>query len=85
MRFMLLLLIDEKRENVSGKDKPIKHKSEGNNSTENEVTRRGMVLPFTPLSLAFDHINYYVDMPAVSCLRYGLSGTVRFMLLFLRT
>ncbi|GAB4833444.1 ABC transporter G member 34 [Ancistrocladus abbreviatus] len=25
--------------------------------------RRGMVLPFQPLSLAFNHINYYVDMP----------------------
>ncbi|KAF3795441.1 ABC transporter G family member 39 [Nymphaea thermarum] len=25
---------------------------------------RGMVLPFQPLSLAFDHVNYYVDMPA---------------------
>lgn len=30
------------------------------------VTKRGMVLPFQPLSLAFDHVNYYVDMPAVS-------------------
>lgn len=28
--------------------------------------RKGMVLPFQPLSLAFDHVNYYVDMPAVS-------------------
>ncbi|KAI8539692.1 hypothetical protein RHMOL_Rhmol09G0202600 [Rhododendron molle] len=26
--------------------------------------KRGMVLPFQPLSLAFDHVNYYVDMPA---------------------
>ncbi|KAK6231796.1 hypothetical protein SCA6_001869 [Theobroma cacao] len=26
--------------------------------------RKGMVLPFQPLSLAFNHINYYVDMPA---------------------
>ncbi|KAF6151770.1 hypothetical protein GIB67_010344 [Kingdonia uniflora] len=26
--------------------------------------RKGMVLPFQSLSLAFDHINYYVDMPA---------------------
>lgn len=25
-----------------------------------------MVLPFQPLSLAFNHVNYYVDMPAVS-------------------
>lgn len=28
--------------------------------------RKGMVLPFQPLSLAFNHVNYYVDMPAVS-------------------
>ncbi|CAN0852282.1 Pleiotropic drug resistance protein 2 [Linum grandiflorum] len=25
--------------------------------------RKGMVLPFQPLSLAFSHVNYYVDMP----------------------
>lgn len=32
----------------------------------NKPTKRGMVLHFQPLSLAFDHVNYYVDMPAVS-------------------
>lgn len=26
----------------------------------------GIVLPFQPLSLAFNHVSYYVDMPAVS-------------------
>ncbi|KAG9444439.1 hypothetical protein H6P81_015779 [Aristolochia fimbriata] len=26
--------------------------------------RRGMILPFQPLSLVFNHVNYYVDMPA---------------------
>lgn len=31
-------------------------------------TKRGMVLPFKPLSLSFDNVNYYVDMPAVSSL-----------------
>lgn len=30
--------------------------------------KRGMVLPFRPLSLTFSHVNYYVDMPAVSSL-----------------
>lgn len=44
-------------------------KSEGNNSVDGSA-RRGMVLPFTPLSLAFDHVNYYVDMPAVSPFYY---------------
>jgi len=28
--------------------------------------RTGLVLPFQPLSLAFNHVDYYVDMPAVS-------------------
>ncbi|KAG6677538.1 hypothetical protein I3842_14G032500 [Carya illinoinensis] len=27
------------------------------------LVRRAMVLPFQPLSLAFSHVNYYVDMP----------------------
>ena len=41
--------------------------AEMNSNTENNVVdRKGMVLPFEPLSLAFDHMNYYVDMPAVS-------------------
>ncbi|KAI7734817.1 hypothetical protein M8C21_027454 [Ambrosia artemisiifolia] len=26
--------------------------------------KKGMVLPFQPMSLAFDHVNYYVDIPA---------------------
>ncbi|KAM0938291.1 putative ABC transporter, P-loop containing nucleoside triphosphate hydrolase [Dioscorea sansibarensis] len=28
------------------------------------VSKRGMVLPFKPLTISFDEINYYVDMPA---------------------
>ncbi|KAI3862926.1 hypothetical protein MKX03_011415 [Papaver bracteatum] len=28
------------------------------------TSKRGMVLPFVPLSMSFDNINYYVDMPA---------------------
>ncbi|KAJ1697900.1 hypothetical protein LUZ63_006412 [Rhynchospora breviuscula] len=27
------------------------------------TAKKGMVLPFQPLSLAFNHLNYYVDMP----------------------
>ncbi|KAL4182513.1 hypothetical protein AMTRI_Chr11g150490 [Amborella trichopoda] len=37
---------------------------EGSTSREVGVVKRGMVLPFQPLSLAFNHVNYYVDMPA---------------------
>lgn len=44
--------------------------AEINSNIENNVIKRkGMVLPFEPLSLAFDHMNYYVDMPAVSHMR----------------
>ncbi|KAL3676898.1 hypothetical protein R1sor_026846 [Riccia sorocarpa] len=28
------------------------------------VTTKGMILPFQPLSICFDNVNYYVDMPA---------------------
>lgn len=35
-------------------------------SAGNTQAKRGMVLPFEPLSLAFNHVNYYLDMPAVS-------------------
>ncbi|KAH0776999.1 hypothetical protein KY290_008410 [Solanum tuberosum] len=30
----------------------------------NKESRKRMILPFQPLSLAFNHVNYYVDMPA---------------------
>ncbi|CAI9773042.1 unnamed protein product [Fraxinus pennsylvanica] len=46
--------------------------STGNNTPEQEnvdssvsaTNKRGMVLPFMPLSLSFNHVNYYVHMPA---------------------
>lgn len=48
---------------------------------DNVANRKGMVLPFQPLSLSFNHVNYYVDMPAVSLypIRKSLnsSGTSR--------
>ncbi|XP_073127803.1 pleiotropic drug resistance protein 2-like isoform X2 [Henckelia pumila] len=34
------------------------------NDAATATEKRGMVLPFKPLSLSFDHVNYYVDMPA---------------------
>lgn len=34
-------------------------------STVDHTAKKGMVLPFQPLSLVFNHMNYYVDMPAV--------------------
>ncbi|WZZ57599.1 hypothetical protein YC2023_057706 [Brassica napus] len=32
---------------------------------ENVNTKKGMVLPFTPLALSFDDVKYFVDMPVV--------------------
>ncbi|XP_050226195.1 ABC transporter G family member 39-like [Mercurialis annua] len=46
-----------------GTDMAIRNSSDGSAAARN-ITKRGMVLPFQPLSLAFNLINYYVDMPA---------------------
>ncbi|KAK1439447.1 hypothetical protein QVD17_05265 [Tagetes erecta] len=43
-----------------GTDMAVRNTSGGNIST---VGRKGMVLPFKPLSLAFNHVNYYIDTP----------------------
>lgn len=35
--------------------------------------KRGMVLPFTPLAMSFNNVDYYVDMPAVSiCIAFSV-------------
>lgn len=34
-------------------------------SANGVAPKRGMVLPFRPLAMSFDCVNYYVDMPAV--------------------
>ncbi|KAL2509221.1 ABC transporter G family member 39 [Forsythia ovata] len=50
-----------------GVEKEVRHASTSSDSSvdaENRAPKRGMLLPFQPLSLAFNHINYYVDMPA---------------------
>ncbi|XWS16592.1 hypothetical protein CRYUN_Cryun34aG0102300 [Craigia yunnanensis] len=46
-----------------GIDLPVRNSSDISNVVD-QATRRGMVLPFQPLSLAFNHVNYYVDMPS---------------------
>lgn len=53
---------------VTGTDMTVQNTQDNQGITEleNVVNRKGMVLPFHPLSLSFDHVNYYVDMPAVS-------------------
>ena len=55
---------------VTGIDMEVRKTRESTKSVVKDAnhapTKRGMVLPFQPLSLAFEHVNYYVDMPAVS-------------------
>ncbi|PON55997.1 ABC transporter-like [Trema orientale] len=46
-----------------GIDMEVRGSSEIVGGSEN-AAKRGMVLPFEPLSLAFNHVNYSVDMPA---------------------
>ncbi|KAF8396443.1 hypothetical protein HHK36_018062 [Tetracentron sinense] len=58
--------LDEDAENKSI-DMAVKNAPESSSSiasVADHASKRGMVLPFLPLSLAFDHVNYYVDMPA---------------------
>ncbi|XP_076882997.1 ABC transporter G family member 39-like [Bidens hawaiensis] len=51
---------DSKEDAFEGIDMAIRSTSGRNNSI---VERRRMVLPFQPLSLAFSHVNYYIDTP----------------------
>ena len=61
-------IINEDNEESKKKNRVTEMTARNNNGiveSSNEP-RRGMVLPFEPLSLTFNHVNYYVDMPAVS-------------------
>ncbi|CAN1308019.1 ABC transporter G family member 48 [Linum perenne] len=53
----------EKKTKMEG-SKTISFSFSANDHSGTKATRRGMVLPFRPLSLAFNHVNYYVDMPS---------------------
>ncbi|XP_062156805.1 ABC transporter G family member 42-like [Alnus glutinosa] len=44
--------------------KPKSSTNENNNMIDEVVPKRGMVLPFTPLAMSFDSVNYYVHMPS---------------------
>lgn len=55
---------------IAGIDMAVKNNSR---IDEKAAKKRGMVLPFQPLSLAFNHVNYYVDMPAVRNIHRVLS------------
>ncbi|XP_074353091.1 pleiotropic drug resistance protein 2-like isoform X2 [Apium graveolens] len=53
----------DKDANTKKKNKSTDRSTAHTNFTSDKDNRRGMVLPFKPLSLAFENVNYYVDMP----------------------
>nr|GEY05233.1 ABC transporter G family member 39-like isoform X2 [Tanacetum cinerariifolium] len=57
--------IGSKEEIDKGIDMAVRSTSRRKTSTDvaHHTEKRGMVLPFKPLSLAFNHINYYIDTP----------------------
>ncbi|KAH6797602.1 pleiotropic drug resistance 6 [Perilla frutescens var. hirtella] len=62
----LILEDDGNEKDSSGLDVKgeVKKVSDGTAGTVDHAPNKGMLLPFQPLSLVFNHINYYVDMPA---------------------
>ncbi|KAL8144654.1 hypothetical protein AgCh_003011 [Apium graveolens] len=50
-----------------GVDMSVRNTPSHTNFTSDKDNRRGMVVPFKPLSLAFENVNYYVDMPPAWC------------------
>ncbi|OWM79111.1 hypothetical protein CDL15_Pgr003282 [Punica granatum] len=52
------------QQSSEGLDMELRSSAEVTGSGPEKGPRKGMVLPFQPLSLAFNHVNYYVDMPA---------------------
>ncbi|KAL6326644.1 hypothetical protein AAG906_009770 [Vitis piasezkii] len=56
------VIIDEDNEEKS--EKQFYSNKQHDLTTPERNSATGMVLPFQPLSLAFEHVNYYVDMPA---------------------
>ncbi|KAI3523836.1 hypothetical protein L1887_02277 [Cichorium endivia] len=71
MLFILALtfldpIVDAKPVMREENDLSTKEVHEGKNDSTivaHRMERRGMVLPFQPLSLAFNHVNYYIDTP----------------------
>ncbi|KAM1255654.1 hypothetical protein ACFX1Q_029901 [Malus domestica] len=53
-----LIATDDSENKRKGQPNP-----EGTDMQVRNQAKKGMVLPFEPLSLAFNHVNYYVDMP----------------------
>lgn len=53
---------------IAGIDMEVRNSTQSSirKAAENAQYKKGMVLPFRPLSLAFQNVNYYIDMPPVN-------------------
>ncbi|KAL0837486.1 hypothetical protein Bca101_089376 [Brassica carinata] len=53
----------EKPQAIVTKEKTEENRAARGSESESSYAKRGMVLPFTPYTMSFDNVNYYVDMP----------------------
>ncbi|KAH0943589.1 hypothetical protein HID58_003226 [Brassica napus] len=53
----------EKPQAIVTKEKTEEIRAVSGSESEISYAKRGMVLPFTPYTMSFDNVNYYVDMP----------------------
>ncbi|KAF3534651.1 hypothetical protein DY000_02042785 [Brassica cretica] len=53
----------EKPQAIVTKEKTEENRLASGSESESSYGKRGMVLPFTPYTMSFDNVNYYVDMP----------------------
>jgi hypothetical protein len=53
---------------TTGTDMEVRNKTHSSipKAAKNAKFKKGMVLPFQPLSLVFENVNYYIDMPNVN-------------------
>lgn len=56
----------EKPQAIVSKESPEENRAINGTESKNTYVKRGMVLPFTPYTMSFDNVNYYVDMPMVT-------------------
>ena len=70
MQFTSSSLGNKHKDNViiTGIDMEVRNTAHGSNpkAEENTKSKKGMVLPFQPLSLVFQDVNYYINMPHVN-------------------
>ena len=60
------------KQNGAGGDVSINVHNHGENEVQPDDDR-GMVLPFSPITISFRDIHYFVPLPAVRCLHHQLS------------